>query len=277
MAVSAAAGQTAPQWTGCTSKQATCRRLPKVLCCSAAGSVAGAGCCCAQLVRLVLDHTLLGDSGISQLATGIGNCSGLQQLSLCYCNIGSAGITDLAAALTLNNSSDGCAGNSSTASAPPGASRLSSASCAPASAAGREGGSRYSSSARPKLQHLLLSGNPLTGIGLQHLTPALRCMQDLQVLALADAGVGEADYLQLQALVCALTVGPGQLAQLDLDANYIGDHAARIMLTLLPAKPSLLLMKLTGRLSNDVVLQLAELMEQNVKAAKPVRSKTAKG
>lgn len=49
------------------------------------------------------------------------------------------------------------------------------------------------------------------------------------------------------------------------------------MLTLLPAKPSLLLLKLTGRLSNEVVLQLAALMEQNLKAAKPVKKKKAKG
>lgn len=45
------------------------------------------------------------------------------------------------------------------------------------------------------------------------------------------------------------------------------------MLTLLPAKPSLLLLKLTGRLSNEVVLQLAALMEQNLKAAKPVKKR----
>jgi hypothetical protein len=44
-----------------------------------------------------------------------------------------------------------------------------------------------------------------------------------QVLALADIGVGEADKVQLQGLVHALTVGPSQLAQLDLDANYIGE------------------------------------------------------
>jgi hypothetical protein len=45
----------------------------------------------------------------------------------------------------------------------------------------------------------------------------------LQVLALADIGVGEADKVQLHGLVHALTVGPGQLAQIDFDANYIGE------------------------------------------------------
>jgi hypothetical protein len=45
----------------------------------------------------------------------------------------------------------------------------------------------------------------------------------LQVLALADIGVGEADKVQLQGLVHALIVGPGQLAQVDFDANYIGE------------------------------------------------------
>jgi hypothetical protein len=45
----------------------------------------------------------------------------------------------------------------------------------------------------------------------------------LQVLALADIGVGEADKVQLHGLVHALIVGPGQLAQLDFDANYIGE------------------------------------------------------
>jgi hypothetical protein len=137
--------------------------------------VAGLG-----LVRLLLDHTLLGDSGISQLATGLGKCSSLRQLSLCYCNIGPAGIKDLAAALDCGNSSSSCTGfgRSSAASAPPpGSSRLSSASNRPASREGHQN----SSSAGPKLQQLLLSGNPLAGFGLQHLTPALICMQDLQV------------------------------------------------------------------------------------------------
>jgi hypothetical protein len=132
-----------------------------------------------SLVRLVLDHTLLGDTGISQLATGLGKCSSLRQLSLCYCGIGPAGIKDLAAALGAGSSSDGCAGpaRGSAASAPPGASRLSSASNRPAS----RDDSQSSSNAGPKLQQLLLSGNPLAGCGLQHLTPALRCMQDLHV------------------------------------------------------------------------------------------------
>jgi hypothetical protein len=134
-----------------------------------------------SLVRLVLDHTLLGDSGISQLATGIGKCSSLRQLSLCYCGIGAAGIKDLAAALAAGSSSDSCAGpgrsTGSAASAPAGASRLSAASNRP----GSRDGSQSSSSAGPKLQQLLLSGNPLAGCGLQHLTPALKCMQDLQV------------------------------------------------------------------------------------------------
>jgi hypothetical protein len=49
------------------------------------------------------------------------------------------------------------------------------------------------------------------------------------------------------------------------------------MLTLLPAQPSLTLLKMTGRLSNEVVLQLAALMEQNLKAAKPGKKVKAKG
>jgi hypothetical protein len=142
---------------------------------SLALGVAGLG-----LSRLVLDHTVLGDSGISQLATGLGKCSSLRQLSLCYCSIGPAGIRNLAAALTPSSSSspDGGAGGArgSAASAAPGTSRLSSASNRPSSGAGTDNGS-----VGPKLQQLLLSGNPLTGCGLQHLTPALKCMQDLQV------------------------------------------------------------------------------------------------
>uniref|UniRef100_A0A383W7Z4 Uncharacterized protein n=1 Tax=Tetradesmus obliquus TaxID=3088 RepID=A0A383W7Z4_TETOB len=232
-----------------------------------------------SLVRLVLDHSVLGDSGISQLATGLGKCSSLRQLSLCYCGIGPTGVKNLAAALAPSSSRDGCAGpaRSSAATLPPGTSRLSSASSRPVDAAGNDSGVQITNSVGPKLQHLHLTGNPLSGCGLQHLTPALRCMQDLQVLALADIGVGEADKVQLQGLVHALTVGPCQLAQLDFDANYIGDRAAQLMLTLLPAKPSLLLLKLTGRLSNEVVLQLAALMEQNLKAAKPAKKKKAKG
>ncbi|WIA09224.1 hypothetical protein OEZ85_008634 [Tetradesmus obliquus] len=232
-----------------------------------------------SLVRLVLDHSVLGDSGISQLATGLGKCSSLRQLSLCYCGIEPTGVKNLAAALAPSSSRDGCGGpaRSSAATLPPGTSRLSSASSRPVDAAGNDSGVQITNSVEPKLQHLHLTGNPLSGCGLQHLTPALRCMQDLQVLALADIGVGEADKVQLQGLVHALTVGPCQLAQLDFDANYIGDRAAQLMLTLLPAKPSLLLLKLTGRLSNEVVLQLAALMEQNLKAAKPAKKKKAKG
>lgn len=44
----------------------------------------------------------------------------------------------------------------------------------------------------------------------------------LQVLGLADIGVTDADKVQLQGLVHALTVGPTQLVQMDFDANYIG-------------------------------------------------------
>jgi hypothetical protein len=135
-----------------------------------------------SLTRLVLDHTVMGDSGISQLATGLGKCSSLRQLSLCYCSIGPTGIRNLAAALTPGNSSDGSAGfaRGGAASAPPGTSRLSSASSRPVGA-GAESSSLSSNTAGPKLQHLLLTGNPLAGCGLQHLTPALKCMQDLQV------------------------------------------------------------------------------------------------
>jgi hypothetical protein len=56
-----------------------------------------------------------------------------------------------------------------------------------------------------------------------------------------------------------------------------GDRAAQLMLTLLPAKPSLILVKLTGRLSNEVVLQLTALLEHNLKAAKPGKKAKAKG
>lgn len=52
-----------------------------------------------------------------------------------------------------------------------------------------------------------------------------------------------------------------------------GDRAASHFLTLLPVKPSLLLLKLTARVSPDIMTQLTTLLEQNLKAAKPAKGK----
>lgn len=142
-----------------------------------------------SLMRLVLDHTILGDRGIACMAAGLGKCAGLKQLSLCYCGIGPAGVRDLATALVPNSSmeANSKAGCVAVAVASAGMSRLSTVSSGVAGAPVIADSpsltlSRTSSQCGgPELQQLLLNGNLLTGFGLQALSPALKAMTALQV------------------------------------------------------------------------------------------------
>lgn len=52
-----------------------------------------------------------------------------------------------------------------------------------------------------------------------------------------------------------------------------GDRAAAHLVTLLSSNPSLLLLKVTARISPEVMLQLTTLTEQNIKAAKAAKTK----
>eukprot|EP00879_Flechtneria_rotunda_P018987 GHRR01019933.1.p1 GENE.GHRR01019933.1~~GHRR01019933.1.p1 ORF type:complete len:483 (+),score=175.14 GHRR01019933.1:236-1684(+) len=157
-----------------------------------------------QLVRLAFDHTLLGDAGTCLLASGLGNCSSLKQLSLCYCNIGPAGAMALAAAL-------GAAGSIPAVRA--GSRAITGARLDARSAHGSNDGishsvvrpiseltklqsqptlaaAKPSSSSCPQLQQFRLDGNQMLGAGLEHLNPALTAMSALEVRRWGGAQVG---------------------------------------------------------------------------------------
>ncbi|KAF8073016.1 RanGAP [Scenedesmus sp. PABB004] len=223
------------------------------------------------LTRLVLDHTLLGCGGVAVLAPGLARCGALRCLSLCHCGIGPAGAEQLAGALVPS----GCG-------AVAGASALARRPSVGGAAASRLGGGAAPAAAcRPDscaavLEQLRLSGNPLRSAGLQALAAALRGMPALQVLALADLGVTDVDADGVGDLVSALAEGPPAaapgLAEIDFELNLIGDRLASLFLELLPARPSLVLVKLTSHLSAEVVAQLCALMAANrAAAARPAR------
>lgn len=131
----------------------------------------GLGVAGLSLSQLVLDHTLLGDAGISTLSAGLSKCCSLKQLSLCYCGIGPAGVKDLAAACTNGGTATVLSGSSTAAAG----SRLS------AVTGNNPGGIISEGSAGLNLEELLLNGNPLNAAGLQQLNAALRVMSALKV------------------------------------------------------------------------------------------------
>lgn len=125
------------------------------------------------LTRLLLDHTLIGDAGISTLSAGLAKCHSLKYLSICYCGIGTAGIRDLAAACAPTSAATAAGAGAVAAAAV--VSRLSTVTgvAADSSSPGNSGGLW--------LDVLLLNGNPLGAAGLQQLNPALRVMPSLKV------------------------------------------------------------------------------------------------
>lgn len=200
-----------------------------------------------QLQRLVLDHTTLGDDGISSLAAGLRCCSSLKVLSLQHCGIGAAGAKELAEAVTVMPSvykkqSSGT-NSSSTPSAHGMGSRMSMGSVglsvAPPAVSAESGGpsttstavsssmtssGKSSSASEPVLLELHMSGNPLGPAGLHAISKAVKIMPDLKVLGLADIGVdaaAAAGQLEVQVLAHSLLSSPNELTTLDFADNII--------------------------------------------------------
>jgi len=198
-----------------------------------------------QLQRLVLDHTTLGDQGISHLAAGLRCCSSLKILSLQHCGIGAAGAKELAEAVmpSEHKKRSTIASSSSTPSAHGMGSRMSMGSvslCAAPQAVSAESGgpstistavsssmtssSRSSSASKPVLLELHMSGNPLGPAGLYAISKAVKVMPGLKVLGLADIGVdaaAEEGQLEVQVLAHSLLSSPNELTTLDFADNII--------------------------------------------------------
>jgi hypothetical protein len=217
-----------------------------------------------QLQRLVLDHSLLSDEGISTLASGLSCCSSLKVLSLRYCNIGAAGAQQLAEALVPACKHHGMEGGPVAAATGVAASRMSlscvnpqlapMAAATPAQAAGitnnatnmpmASSGTTPSSSTasgtsskQPTLQQLHLDGNPLGAAGLHAVSKAVRWMTGIKVLTLADIHLDcsmHADQLEVQVLAHSLLTGPHEINTLDFTDNHISKWGQRARLTCRP-------------------------------------------
>lgn len=199
-----------------------------------------------QLQRLVLDHSVLSDEGISTLASGLSCFSSLNVLSLRYCNIGPAGALQLAEALVPACKHHGMEGVGGSVAAASGASasRMS-LSCVnpqlapvapatPAQAAGAASSttnttlssSTASSSKQPILQQLHLDGNPLGAAGLHAVSKAVRWMTGIKELTLAGIHLDcsmPADQLEVQVLAHSLLTGPNEINMLDFKDNHISE------------------------------------------------------
>lgn len=206
-----------------------------------------------QLQRLVLDHTRLGDQGISTLTTGLANCSSLKVLSLRYCGIGPAGAQRLAEALVPACKKQlGTSTPAATAAAGPAGSRMSMGSINPqlataldtgavgSTTVGRSSsaatasisttaGSSPTASREPLLLEVHMSGNPLGAAGLHAVNKAVRLMSSWKVLTLADISLdcsSPAAQLEVQVLAHSLLAGPNELSTLDFTNNHISKCAA---------------------------------------------------
>eukprot|EP00775_Hariotina_reticulata_P003245 gene3245-biopygen4903 len=238
------------------------------------------------LVRLVLDHTMLGNDGMAALSLGLAGCCSLKHFSACHCGIGPSGIRHFVTALIgcSSSSNNSSSGSFSVARAGDLRGIRHSASMAAASRLSHTSSSNPpSQSSTPRvatvglaLDELHLSGNPLKGRGLQHLNPVLHAMASLKVLGLASIDVTDADKVQLAGLVSALTLGQSQITAVDFGGNHIGNRCAKHLLTVLEQKTSLQLLKLTPHLECDVVERCTLLMQQNLQRSKAAKVHVAR-
>jgi hypothetical protein len=149
------------------------------------------------LVRLVLDHVVLGNQGLASLSLGLARCHSLKHFSACHCGIGPPGIKQFASALTSSGSSSSSSSSSNSSSGNVGVAgggpdlrcmRQSASMAAVSRLSLTSSSNPTSQSSSPRLatvclelEELHFSGNPLNGRGLQYLNPVLHGMASLKV------------------------------------------------------------------------------------------------
>ncbi|KAL6760693.1 hypothetical protein V8C86DRAFT_2550094 [Haematococcus lacustris] len=189
---------------------------------------------------LVLDHNQLGDLGAQALAAGLARCPSLQHLSLEGCGVGAVGGAALGATMVPHPD--------------------------PLLAA-----------LTPKYVHLNLSRNPLGGPGVAALCDGLAAAAHLKVLNLSSVGLTADDLLALELLSEALAANTS-IAQVDLDANFIGDAGASVFVPMLSAATHIRKFRITARgmTRSGGGGQVAELMRAKFPRKKVARKSKKK-